>query len=157
MDDLPALNPAHVDEIRDMVATAPFPSLVGVRLDELDVDRCAMSLDIAERHMQPYEIVHGGVIATLIDSATFWAGFARLPEDSGLVNVDLKLNYLEAVTATTGRLVVTGRCLRPGRSISYCEAEVKDAQGRLVAHGASTLMAVPGRALPTSAPKFLSS
>ena len=156
MDDLPALNPAYVDDLRNMVATAPFPSLIGMTLDELDLDRCSMGLTVSKHHLQPYEIVHGGVLATLIDSATFWSGFARLPDDTGLVNVDLKLNYLEAVTAATGRLVTQGRCLRPGRSINYCEAHVRDDHGRLVAHGTSTLMAVPGRPLPISTPKFLS-
>ena len=89
----------------------------------------------------------------LIDTATFWAGFMRLPEDAGLVNVDLKLNYLKAVTQ--GRLRAEGRCLRAGRQISYAEATVLDEGGELVAHGTSTLMALPGKGLKISVPKFL--
>jgi uncharacterized protein (TIGR00369 family) len=93
------------------------------------------------------------VIATLIDSATFWAAYLRLPEDTGLVNVDLKVNYLRA--ATGGRLTVDSRCLRAGRQLSYAEANVVDEQGMLVAHGTSTLMARPGNGLQLGTPKFL--
>lgn len=54
---------------------------------ELTLDRCRIELTLGELHLQPFGIVHGGVLATLIDTATFWAGFMRLPEDAGLVNV----------------------------------------------------------------------
>ena len=92
-------------------------------------------------------------IATLIDTATFWAAFLRLPEDAGLVNVDLKLNYLKA--ATRGHLRAEGRCLRAGRQISYAEARVFDEAGDMVAHGTSTLMALPGKGLKLGVTKFL--
>jgi uncharacterized protein (TIGR00369 family) len=93
------------------------------------------------------------VLATLLDTATFWAGFYVLPEDAGLVNVDLKLNYLKAVMS--GRLVATGKCLRAGRQLSYTEASVHDDKGELVAHGTSTLMALPGKGLKLGVAKFL--
>jgi len=70
-----------------------------------------------------------------------------------MVNVDLKLNYLKAVSQ--GRLRAEGRCLRAGRVISYAEASVFDAAGELVAHGTSTLMALPGKGLKLGLPKFL--
>ena len=104
-------------------------------------------------HLQPFGIVHGGVLATLIDTATFWAVFMRLPEDAGLVNIDLKLNYLEPVLK--GRLTAQGRTIRFGKSISYAEARVLDADGRLVAHGTSTLMTLPGKGLKLTANKFV--
>ncbi|HEY5780770.1 MAG TPA: PaaI family thioesterase, partial [Lysobacter sp.] len=75
------------------------------------------------------------------------------PEDAGLVNVDLKLNYLKAVTG--GHLRAEGRCLRAGRQISYTEASVLDESGELVAHGTSTLMALPGKGLKLGIAKFL--
>jgi uncharacterized protein (TIGR00369 family) len=135
------------------VQDAPFPNLVGIELTALDFDSCRLELMLGERHMQPFGIVHGGVIATLIDSATFWAVYLRLPDNTGLVNVDLKLNYLRATTA--GRMIVHSRCLRAGRQLSYAEASVVDEQGVLVAHGASTLMAMSGTGLQLGVPKFL--
>ena len=151
--ELPTANPAYVEAVQESVRTAPYPSLIGMQLAAMDFDSCRIELDLGERHLQPFGIVHGGVLATLIDTATFWAGFLRLPDDCGMVNVDLKLNYLKAVAR--GRLRAEGRCLRPGRQISYTEASVYDEAGELVAHGTSTLMALPGKGLKIGLPKFL--
>ena len=85
-------NPAYLQALQDSVRTAPYPQLIGMMLSAIDFDSCRIDLELGERHMQPFGIVHGGVLATLIDTATFWAGYLRLPEDMGLVNVDLKLN-----------------------------------------------------------------
>jgi uncharacterized protein (TIGR00369 family) len=148
------INPAFVAAVQQSVRTAPYPELIGMVVGALEFDSCRIDLDIGERHLQPFDIVHGGVIATLIDTATFWAGFMRLPEDAGLVNVDLKLNYLKAVAR--GHLRAEGRCLRAGRQISYAEASVFDGNGDLVAHGTSTLMALPGKGLKLGVSKFLS-
>lgn len=146
-------NPAYLRALQDSVRTAPYPHLIGMTLDAIDLDCCRIELELGERHMQPFDIVHGGVLATLIDTATFWAAFLRLPEDAGLVNVDLKLNYLKAVTH--GRLRAEGKCLRAGRQISYAEASVFDEAGELVAHGTSTLMSLPGKGLKLGIGKFL--
>lgn len=147
------INPAYVAAVCELVNRSAFPSHIAFRLTAMDHDSARVELDVLPHHFQPFGIVHGGVLATLIDTATFWAGFMRLPEDSGLVNVDLKLNYLKAVAS--GSLVAEGRCLRPGRQISYTEASVRDAKGDLVAHGTSTLMALPGKGLKIPHPKFL--
>lgn len=146
-------NPAYLQAIQDSVRAAPYPELIGMRIADLDFDNACIELELDERHMQPFGVVHGGVLATLIDTATFWAGFLRLPEDAGLVNVDLKLNYLKSVTG--GRLRAQGRCLRAGRQLSYTEAGVFDEGGELVAHGTSTLMALPGKGLRLGVAKFL--
>lgn len=146
-------NPAYIQALRDSVKQAPYPNLIGMTIASIEFDRCRIELDLGEKHLQPFGIVHGGVLATLIDTATFWAGFMRLPEDAGLVNVDLKLNYLKAVVG--GRLRAEGECLRAGRQISYTTASVYDASGELVAHGTSTLMALPGKGLKLGVAKFI--
>ena len=146
-------NPAYLQALQDSVRTAQYPQLIGMTLAAIDFDTCRIELELGKRHLQPFGIVHGGVLATLIDTATFWAGFLRLPEDAGLVNVDLKLNYLKAVTR--GHLRAEGRCLRAGKQISYTEASVLDEAGELVAHGTSTLMALPGKGLKLGIRKFL--
>lgn len=146
-------NPQYVAMLRNGVGEAPFPHLVGMELVDLEFDRCRIDLTLSRRHLQPFGIVHGGVLATLVDTATFWAAFLRLPEDAGLVNVDLKLNYLRPVR--DGHLRAEGRCLRAGRQVSYAEASVYEDGGELVAHGTSTLMALPGKGLRIAVPKFL--
>jgi uncharacterized protein (TIGR00369 family) len=146
-------NPAFIAALQASVRDAPYPRLIGMRLADIGLDACRIELDLDERHMQPFGIVHGGVLATLVDTATFWAGYLRLAQGTGLVNVDLKLNYLKAVSA--GALRVEGTCLRAGRQVSVAEARVFDAAGELVAHGTSTLLALPGRDLGLGVAKFL--
>jgi uncharacterized protein (TIGR00369 family) len=146
-------NPAFIEALQSSVRDAPYPRLLGMRLAGIDFDRCRIELDLDERHMQPFGIVHGGVLATLVDTATFWAGYLRLPQGTGLVNVDLKLNYLKAVTA--GTLRTEGTCVRAGRQISVTEATVYDASGEKIAHGLSTLMALPGKDIELGVAKFL--
>ena len=146
-------NPDYVRAIQESVHASPYPALIGFKIAALEFDACRIELDLGERHLQPFGIVHGGVLATLIDTATFWAAFMRLPEDSGLVNVDLKLNYLKA--AVRGHLRAEGQCLRAGRQISYTVASVFDQAGEMIAHGTSTLMALPGKGLALGVPKFL--
>ena len=147
-------NPEYVTRLKQMVKEAPYPSHMNMELAEIDLDTAVVKLSLDEYHMQPFGIVHGGVLATLIDTATFWAAFLRLPDGVGLVNIDLKLNYLKPVEK--GLLRADGRCLRHGRSISYAESGVVDEAGELVAHGTSTLMALPDKGLQVGVEKFLS-
>lgn len=146
-------NPKFIDEIKQMVRTSPYPSHMKMALTEISQDHSTVVMDLDHCHLQPYGIVHGGVIATLIDTATFWAGFLSLPETAGLVNVDLKLNYLKSVVK--GRLTAEGYCMRPGRTISYAEARVLDEDGELIAHGTSSLMTLPEKGMGMSVPKFI--
>ncbi len=152
----PIINPEYIRHLKEMVLDASYPRLIGMMLDDIAIDRTTIGLELdPQRHLQPFGIVHGGVLATLIDTATFWAAFMRLPSDAGLVNIDLKLNYLQPALA--GRLTAVGRCIRPGRTLSYTEAHVYDASGELLAHGTSTLMALPGRGFDLEVAKFLDS
>ena len=149
---MPTPNPEYIEELIHVVKTAPYPRHMAMRLAAIDIDTAEVVLDAGPCHLQPFGIVHGGVLATLIDTATFWAVFMRIPEDAGLVNIDLKLNYLEPVVK--GRLTARGRAVRSGKSISYAEAGVLDAGGRLIAHGTSSPMTLPGKGLGLKARKF---
>ncbi|WP_319523324.1 PaaI family thioesterase [uncultured Desulfosarcina sp.] len=147
------VNPAYVEELKAVVRKSPYPSHMRMVLDHIEIDKAEVVIDLASCHLQPYGIVHGGVVATIIDTATFWAGFLRLPEDVGLVNVDLKLNYLQPVV--DGKIRAKGSCMRHGRTLSYTEASVFDEGENLIAHGTSTLMVLPGKSLDLSLKKFL--
>ncbi len=146
-------NPEYIRKIQDIVGKAPFPKHMAMNLVEMDVGLAKIELLLSTVHLQPFGLVHGGVIATLIDTATFWAVFMSIPEDAGLVNVDLKLNYLRPVTH--GRLHAQGRSIKEGKSLCYSEATVFNDHGTLLAHGTSTLMVLPGKGLDVGVEKFL--
>lgn len=146
-------NPEYVRELIELINTSPYPEHMAMRLTEVEYDRAVLQLDTDRCHLQAYGIMHGGVLATLIDTATFWAVYMRIPEDAGLVNIDLKLNYLKPVDK--GLLTAEGRAIRSGNSISYAETRVLNEKQELVAHGTSTLMTLNGKGLKLAARKFL--
>jgi len=147
------VNPAYVEALKKAVKNSPYPRHMAMELDHIELDRADVVINLADYHLQPFGIVHGGVLATLIDTATFWSAFLRLPEEAGLVNVDLKLNYLQPVAR--GRLMAQGNCIRHGKSLSYSEATVFDDKEVIVAHGTSTLMALEGKGLNLDIQKFV--
>ena len=146
-------NPKYIRELIDIVNASPYPSHMSMRLVSVGLDRASVELALGRCHLQPYQKVHGGVLATLIDTATFWAVFMRIPEEAGLVNIDLRLNYLKPVES--GTLRTEGAAIRSGRTISYAEARVLGEDGALIAHGTSTLMTLPAGGLKTHHRKFL--
>lgn len=148
-----AVNPAYVETLKNVVKESPYPRHMRMALDHIEIDRADVIIKLAECHLQPYGIVHGGVVATIIDTATFWAAFLGLPETAGLVNVDLKLNYLK--TILDGTLIARGACLRSGRTICRSEATVFDESEELIAHGTSTLMVLPEKGMQLGVPKFI--
>jgi len=146
-------NDDYINKLIEMVNTSPYPHHLRMQLVSISVDEAVVKLKTEQCHLQPFGVVHGGVLATLVDTATFWSVFLRLPEDAGLVNIDLKLNYLKSIS--TGLMTAQGRCIRAGRTINYAEASVKDKEGNLIAHGTSTLMVLPGKGIRVGARKFL--
>ena len=88
-------NPQYRERLFALINDAPFVRHMGMRIADLASGRAAVEMTAAEFRLQPYGIVHGGNIATLIDTATFWACFLSINGDEdGLTSVDLKVNYL---------------------------------------------------------------
>jgi uncharacterized protein (TIGR00369 family) len=136
-------NPQYRERLFAQINDAPFVRHIGMRITDLAWGRAMFEMTAAEFRLQPFGVVHGGNIATLIDTATFWACFLSIDSDEdGLTSVDLKLNYL--APARVEALRCTGKLIRTGKTISYAEAEVITADNRLIAHGTSTLMRLPG-------------
>jgi uncharacterized protein (TIGR00369 family) len=151
------LNPQYVERVNQLVNSSPYFSLISMRLCDVGVGYSILEVDVAEKHLQPFGQVHGGVFASIIDAATFWAVFYAVEDqNAGVTSVDLKLNYL--APAASGKLMAKGRQIKLGRTLGYAEAEVTDENAKLLAHGTSTLMILRGKGLapsPPLPPKFL--
>ena len=146
-------NPEHVEKLKSLIAEAPFFVHMTMRALDIGTEYAAFELDLdANKHIQPFGNVHGGVIASIIDSAAFWCSFYSLEDpNAGLTTVDLKVNYLAPVAS--GKLTAKGRLIKLGRTLGYSDAEVWDTDGRLIAHGTSTLIVIPDFT-PTPSPPF---
>jgi uncharacterized protein (TIGR00369 family) len=136
-------NPRYRERLFALIDGAPFVRHMGMRITDLAWGSATFDMVAAEFRLQPFGVVHGGNIATLIDTATFWACFLSMDsDDDGLASVDLKLNYLAPTRVEALRC--TGTLIKAGKTLSYAQAEVRTADDRLIAHGTSTLMRLPG-------------
>lgn len=111
-----------------------FPQLVGLTVDEVRTDYARMRLPYRPELRQPAGVVHGGAIATLIDTVVvpaIGAVYDRLPM---MLTIDMQLRYLSA--AREDDLVAEGWITKRGRSVVFCQAEVRTASdGAVVAEG----------------------
>jgi uncharacterized protein (TIGR00369 family) len=139
--DMGRINPHYAEMVKQVVNESPYFRLLSMELREFDIGTSLVEIDLQEKHLQPFGAVHGGVFATIIDATTFWAVYAEVDERSGMTSVDLKLNYL-APAAAPGRLIARGRRIKIGKTLGLGEAEVTNEEGKLLAHGTSTLMVI---------------
>jgi uncharacterized protein (TIGR00369 family) len=97
------------------------------------------------RHLlNPMGSVHGGWALTLIDSAGGCAGLSLLPAGSGYATVETKGNFARPITRDTGRVRAEARVVARGPQIISAEAKVLSGDGKVLAHGTSTIMVLAG-------------
>jgi uncharacterized protein (TIGR00369 family) len=95
------------------------------------------------RHYNPLGTVHGGVMATLLDTAAACSVHSTLAAGERYTSVDLTVKFLRPVTVESGRLRAEGSVIQRGRRTALAQAQLYDAQRRLVAHATSTCMIFP--------------
>ncbi len=116
----------------------PFAVLLGIWITEVSEGRVVFAAEPAEYHYNPLGTVHGGVMATLLDSALGCAVQSMLPAGTSYTTLELKVNYLRPVTAKTGTVYCQGKIIHLGGRIATAEARLTDAGGKLYAHGTTT-------------------
>jgi uncharacterized protein (TIGR00369 family) len=132
------LNPDYVEAARREVNSCPYFSLLSMEIKGLGWGESLIEIQVQEKHFQPFGMVHGGVFASLVDAAAFWAVYTQIPEELGMTTVELKLNYLAPLS--TGRMIGRGKSLRVGKTLCLGEASVVNDEGILLVHGTSTMM-----------------
>jgi uncharacterized protein (TIGR00369 family) len=111
-----------------------YARLIGYRLTRWEPDFAEIALELGRQHENRGGIAHGGVLATLIDTACGFAG-CWAPEGESRAAVTLSLTTQFLAPAKSGRLIATGRRVGGGRGIFFATAEVRDADGALLARG----------------------
>lgn len=114
--------------------------LLGIRFDDVEHGRTVVSLDTRPDFANPLGTVHGGIAATLLDSAMGCAVHTTLPAGVGYTTLELKVNYIRAVAADGRILTAEGTVIHAGRRIATTEGKVTDDRGKLVAHATSTCL-----------------
>lgn len=121
-----------------------FPSFVGLEVEELRQDYCRMRLPYRPELEQPAGVVHGGAIATLIDTVVVPAVGAAYPRDWVYLTIGMSISYLGAVAKEDA--IAEGWVVQRGKSVVFCAAEVQTASGAMAATGTLTYKVSPPRA-----------
>ena len=113
---------------------------LGFEFTEVEEGRVVFTGYPSDRILNPLGIVHGGFALTLLDSCTGCAAHTLLPAGVGFTTIETKCNFVRAMTPATGPVRAEGRVVAQGRTIITAEGKITDTQGRILAHGTSTLM-----------------
>jgi acyl-CoA thioesterase len=91
----------------------------------------------------PMMRIHGGFIASLMDTALGSAVLTKLPKGNGAGTVALNVSFVRKVEVATGPLIATAHVLHAGRTMLTAEAVIKDVTGKIYAHGTGTFLVYP--------------
>lgn len=118
--------------------------LLGMEPVELEEGHVVFSLTTRPEFANPLGTTHGGICATLLDSALGCAIHTMLPAGVGYTTLELKVNYIRAVPTDNRTLIATGDTIHVGRSTATAEGRVVDENGKLVAHATTTCIILSG-------------
>lgn len=122
-----------------MTDTPPgFLTLIGAETPEAEDGTARLELEAEERHLNPAGSIHGGLLATLVDT-TMGAAVASAVDDELPVTSQLTITYLRP--GKPGPLVVTARVSKRGENLTICEADVEQ-DGKTLVHGLATFALV---------------
>ena len=120
----------------DGLRSLPFAQLMGMELVDIRHDEAVIKIEMRDDLRQPSGVLHGGVTATLIDTAMAFAVRTHLEDQEFTATIDLTVHYLRP--HTSGTLVCTAKVVRAGKRIFTVSAEAKNEEGKLVATALST-------------------
>jgi len=137
---------AGIDVLRALAAgdlpAAPVAATLGFELESVEPGRVVFAVDPAEYHYNPIGSMHGGVYATVLDSATGCAVHSLLPAGVGYTSLDLTVKFLRQVVVETGRVRCVGTVTHLGGRTALAEARLTDERDRLLATATSSILLI---------------
>jgi uncharacterized protein (TIGR00369 family) len=122
---------------------APIAELMGFEPIEVEEGRVLFACVPEPRHYNPIGSVHGGLAATLLDSAMGCAVHSTLPAGVGYTTLDITVNYTRPITTETGRILAEGTIVHRGGRVATADGRVfAEEGGKLLAHGTTTCLIV---------------
>lgn len=126
-----------IDELRERLQASEFYRWAGIELVDAEAGQVEIAFEAGAQHVNLQGLVHGGVLATLADTAMGLA--VRTVLDSGRRHVTVQLGIEFLSPGRPGRIIAHGRSVKIGRQLGFAEADVVDARGRVLARARSTL------------------
>jgi uncharacterized protein (TIGR00369 family) len=118
----------------------PIMALLGIDGLSAEAGRVEFTCTAAEYHYNPIGLVHGGVLATLLDSAMSCAVHSTLEAGVGYTTLEVKVNFVRGATLASGRMRAFGETIHVGRTVATAQGRLTDGEGRLLAHGTTTCL-----------------
>ena len=128
------------------VPRAPMTALLNLRLLEADKGRVVFGAVPGRSHYNGMGVVHGGLVATLLDSALGCAINTLAPPGKVFTTLEIKINYTRPLTGEVGPVRCEAHAIHVGSRVGTAEGRVVDANGKLYAHGTTTCILIePGK------------
>src|SRR5947199_7870436 len=134
------LDPQQLGRARGAFASVPYAKFLGLRLGEIGDGEVSIHLDVRDELKQNQGVVHGGAIASLIDTASAFAVLTAIDVNERVTTTDLTIHYLRPITS--GRMTAAARVVRGGRRLFVLSVEVTNDAGVLVATAVTTYIKV---------------
>ena len=116
----------------------PISALMNFSIAELSEGYAVFAVEPAEYHYNPIGVVHGGLAATLLDSAMGCAVHSTLPAGVGYTTLEIKVNFVRPMTAEPAHVRCEAKVIHVGGRTATAEGRVVDREGKLYAHGTTT-------------------
>ncbi len=143
-------NPEHtgIEHLQQMIAgdlpMPPMTQLMNLQLLEVEPGRVVISTEPSEMHYNPIGTVHGGLAATLFDTALGLSILSKFPAGSIPATIELHVNYLRAMRVDTGRVICEGKAIHVGRQLATSEAKlIGESDGKIYGHATTTCVVMP--------------
>jgi len=134
-----------LERIRTGTVPPPgFAVLLGLTLEQVEEGRVTFAMTPGDAHLNPLGTVHGGLLATMLDSAMGCAVQSVLPAGSSYTTLQLDVKYVRSPPLDRGRIVAEGTVVHAGRRTATAEGRVLGEDGRLCAHATTTCLILPG-------------
>jgi acyl-CoA thioesterase len=130
------LDPVRLARARAAFAAVPYAKLLGLELGEVAPGAVVIHLQIRDQLLQNQGVIHGGAIASLIDTAAAFAVLTQIATNERVSTTDLTIHYLRP--AGSGRLTASARTVRHGRRLFVLSVEVTNDQQILLATAVTT-------------------
>src|SRR5688572_12107653 len=131
----PSLDDAERKRILDRIRAIPITNGLKFSIDDMTAGACSLSMDRDKGFDGIFDTIHGGLLMTLADSAAAFAILTVKGADAKMATTEMSIRFL---APARDRVTARATILKAGKRVAFCEAEIKDAGGILVAHATVT-------------------
>jgi len=139
-------DPSFAQRVKESFAQQSAMASLGIAITRIEPGEIELAMDYAPAYTQQHGFIHAGIITTALDSACGYAAYSLMAAGAEVLTVEFKTNLL--APASGERFMFRARVIKPGRTLTVCEAQALALQSgaeRLIATMTGTLMAVSAR------------